>query len=50
MPRKSCDWHQGGVLHVVSEERFRWVGWSVAASVLVLGLTFMSNRPGTWCF
>ena len=36
---------QGGVLHVVSEIRFRWVGWSIAAAVLVLALTFMSNRP-----
>ena len=35
---------QGGVLHVVSEIRFRWVGWSIAAAVLVLALTFMSNR------
>lgn len=36
---------QGGVLHAVSEPRFRWVGWSIASAVLVLALTFMSNRP-----
>lgn len=36
---------QGGVLHGVSEVRFRWVGWSIAAATLVLALTFMSNRP-----
>ena len=35
---------QGGVLHAVSELRFRWVGWSIACAVLVLALTFMSNR------
>eukprot|EP00913_Durusdinium_trenchii_P004034 g3736.t1 len=34
----------GLVLHFVSEVRFRWVGWSIAAAVLVLALTFMSNR------
>jgi len=34
----------GGVLHAVSEPRFRWVGWSIASAVLVLALTFMSNR------
>ena len=43
--QKESSKHQGGVLHVVSEERFRWVGWSIAAAVLVLALTFMSNRP-----
>ncbi|CAE7526188.1 ADL1 [Symbiodinium natans] len=34
----------GVVLHLVSEVRFRWVGWSISAGVLVLALTFMSNR------
>jgi len=34
----------GVVLHLVSELRFRWVGWSIATGVLVLALTFMSNR------
>ena len=35
---------QGVVLHLVSEVRFRWVGWSISAGVLVLALTFMSNQ------
>jgi len=34
----------GVILHLVSEIRFRWVGWSISGGVLVLALTFMSNQ------
>ena len=35
---------EGVILHLVSEIRFRWVGWSISGGVLVLALTFMSNQ------
>eukprot|EP00931_Biecheleriopsis_adriatica_P056631 TRINITY_DN33564_c0_g1_i1.p1 TRINITY_DN33564_c0_g1~~TRINITY_DN33564_c0_g1_i1.p1 ORF type:complete len:1809 (+),score=334.40 TRINITY_DN33564_c0_g1_i1:35-5461(+) len=33
-----------GTLHAVLDEQNRWTGWTIAAAVLVLALTFMSNR------